>query len=335
MNIPDLIKKPLFQRIAAGLAAVLGIVLIILSLHKMVFLVVNGKTDEISTYALTVKSLLKSQDLHLTEDERITPDPGSMLWGGELIILNIANSVEITADGDVNTLHTAERRPENILLDLGFRLFPKDRIMVNGVAAGNDLLLSLGKSYQIQLLRGTPVTVEFENGSQQFISDADTLSEALEDNGVEIFEADQLSKPLDTPLDGSSISVSLIRAEPLLVHLVDESVTIRTTAETVGAALAQGGIALQGLDYSIPAENEPLPENDEVQIIRVREEILLKQELIQFSNEYQPADDLPLDQLQITTGGEYGIQAQRLRIVYENDREVSRELPGKKIPLFS
>jgi len=326
MNIPDLIKKPLFQRIAAGLAAILGIVLIILSLHKTVFLVVNGKAKEISTYALTVKSLLNSQDLHLTEDERITPDPGSMLWGGELIILNIANSIEITADGDVNTLQTAERRPENILLDLGVSLFPKDRIMVNSVVAGNDLLLSQGKSHQIQLLRGTPVTIEFENGSQQFISDADTLSEALEDNGVEIFEADQLSKPLDTPLDGSSIFVSLIRAEPLLVHLVDESVTIRTTAETVGAALAQGGIALQGLDYSIPAEHEPLPENDEVQIIRVREEILLKQEQIQFSSEYQPADDLPLDQLQIMTGGEYGIQAQRLRIVFENDREVSREL---------
>ena len=257
MNIPELIKKPLFQWIAAGLAAVLGIVLIILSLHKTVYLVVNGKTEEITTYALTVKSLLKSQDLHITEDERITPDPGSMLWGGELIILDIANSIEITADGDVKTFQTAEPRPENILLDLGYRLYPKDRIMVNGVAAGNDFLLSLGKSHQVQLLRGTPVTVEFENGSQQFISDADTLSEALEDNGVEIFEADQLSKPLNTPLDGSPISVSLIRAEPLLVHLEDELITIRTTAKTVGGALAQGGIALQGLDYSIPAENEP------------------------------------------------------------------------------
>jgi len=326
MNIPELIKKPLFQWIAAGLAAVLGIVLIILSLHKTVYLVVNGKTEEITTYALTVKSLLKSQNLQITEEERITPDPGSMLWGGELIILDIANSIEITADGDVKTFQTAEPRPENILLDLGYRLYPKDRIMVNGVAAGNDFLLSLGKSHQVQLLRGTPVNVEFEYGSQQFISDADTLSEALEDNGVEIFEADQLSKPLDTPLDGSPISVSLIRAEPLLVHLEDESITIRTTAKTVGGALAQGGIALQGLDYSIPAENEPLPENDEVQIIRVREEILLKQELIQFSNEYQPADDLPLDQVQIMTGGEFGIQAQRLRIVYENEREVSRDL---------
>ena len=326
MNIPDLIKKPRYQLIAAGLAAVLGITLIVLSLHKKVFLVVNGTAEEISTYALTVKGLLKSQDLVLTESERVTPDPGTMLWGGELIVLNIASSIEITTDGEVYTLQSAERRPANILLDLGVALFPKDRILVDGVASGNDLLLSLGKSHQIQLLRGTSITINFENGSHQFISDADTLAEALENERIEIFEADQLSKPLDTILKGSSIIISLIRAEPLMVHLVDEIITIRTTAETVGAALAQGGIALQGLDYSIPSELEAIPENDQVQIIRVREEILLKQEQIQFSSEYQPADDLPLDQLQIQTGGEYGIQAQRLRIVYENDREVSREL---------
>jgi uncharacterized protein YabE (DUF348 family) len=326
MNIPDLIKKNLFQRIAAGLAAALGILLIILSLQKTVFLVVNGQTEQISTYALTVNSLLKSQNLYLTEDERITPEPRTMLWGGELIILNIANTIDITVDGDVQSIQTAERRPENILLDQGVRLFPKDRILVNGVAAGNDILLSLGKSHQIQLLRGTPITIKFENGIQEFISDADTLAEAFDQQSIEVFEADQLSKPLDTPLDGSSITVTLIRAEPLLVDLGDETVIIRATADTVGAALAQGGIALQGLDYSIPSESEPIPENKEVKIIRVREEILLKQDQIQFSSEYQPADDLALDQLQIMTGGEYGIQAQRLRIVYENGTEVSREL---------
>jgi len=326
MNIPDLIKKPRYQLIAAGLAAVLGIILIILSLHKTVFLVVNGQAEEISTYALTVKGLLKSQNLELTDSERVRPDPGTMIWGGELIILNVASSLEVTTDGEVYTLQSAERRPANILLDLGVALFPKDRILVDGAAAGNDLLLSLGKSHQIQLLRGTPITINFENDSQQFISDADTLAEALKNEGIEVFEADQLSKPLSTALNGSSIILSLVRAEPLMVHLADEIITIRTTAETVGAALVQGGIALQGLDYSIPSELEAIPENDQVQIIRVREEILLNQEQIQFSSEYQPADDLPLDQLQIQTGGEYGIQAQRFRIVYENDREISREL---------
>ena len=250
-----------------------------------------------------------------------------MLWGGELIILNLSSSIEISADGDVETIQTAERRPENILLGLGYTLFPKDRILLDGAITRFNSLISLGKPHQIELLRGTPITIEFENGSHQFITDADTLSEALEKEGIEIFEADQDIKTakLGPGRFPHQLSHS-IRAKPLLVHLANESVTIRATAETVGAALAQGGIALQGLDYSIPAEMEPIPENNEVQIIRVREEILLKQDQIQFTSEYQPADDLALDQVQILTGGEYGLQAQRLRIVYENGKEVSRNL---------
>ena len=326
MKIPDLFKKPLFQIITAGVAVVLGIRLIVLSLHKTVFLVINGTVEEIITFAPTVNILLKSQDLDLTGEERIMPDPGTFLWGGERIILVLAASVEISADGDQENTLTAEKRPENILHTFGYALFPKDRILVDGVIAREGMLLSPGKPHKIELLRGTQVTVEFENGSQQFFSDADSLSEALEKEGIEIFEADQLSKPLSTVLNGSPINITLVRAKPLRVHLVENSVMIRTTAETVGAALAQGGIALQGLDYSIPPETEPIPENDEVQIIRVREEILLKQDQIQFTSEYQPADDLDLDQLQIITGGEYGLQAQRLRIIYENEREISRDL---------
>jgi 3D (Asp-Asp-Asp) domain-containing protein len=122
------------------------------------------------------------------------------------------------------------------------------------------------------------------------------------------------------------LTVELIRAKPLTVHLADESVTIRTTAGTVGVALAGAGLALQGLDYSKPSENEPLPENDQIQVIRVEEEILLKQEQIPFSSEYQAANDLELDQLQILSGGEFGLSAQRLRITYENGTEISREL---------
>ncbi|MFN2281583.1 MAG: G5 domain-containing protein, partial [Anaerolineales bacterium] len=55
-----------------------------------------------------------------------------------------------------------------------------------------------------------------------------------------------------------------------------------------------------------------------------REEVLLNQDKIQFTSEYQPADDLELDQLSILSGGEYGLSAQRVRVTYENGEEVSR-----------
>jgi len=326
MILIDQIKKPLIQRIIAGLTGILGVCLIILSLNKTVYLVVNGDLQEYETYALTVKGFLNSQDLLPDENDRLMPDPGSLLWGNETIFLNYSRQIMIEVDGKIIELKTAENNPHNILLEAGLLLYPKDRLIIDGAPAPNTTALPLGKDHQMQLFRATLINLQMETGALQFITGGETLAEALAGEGIEFFEADQFSYPLETFLDGSPLTVELIRAKPLMVHLADKTITIRTTADTVGGALAGAGLALQGLDYSKPPENEPLPENNQIQVIRVEEEILLKQEQIQFSAEYQAAPDLELDQLQILSGGEYGLSAQRLRITYENGSEISRDL---------
>ena len=326
MKFIDQIKKPLIQRIIAGLTGILGACLIFLSLDKTVFLVINGDLQEYETYALTVRDFLKSQDLLPDENDRLMPDLGSVLWGNQTIFLNLSRQIQIEADGEVFELKTAENNPRNILLEVGLLLYPKDRLIVNGIRATDTTTLSPAKDHKLQLYRATLIDLQMESATLQFITDRSTLAEALEQEEIEIFEADQLSYPLETFLDGTPLTVELIRAKPVMVHLADRSITIRTTAKTVGGALAGAGLALQGLDYSKPSENEPLPENDQIQIIRVEEEILLKQEQVPFTSEYQAANDLELDQLQILSGGEYGISAQRLRITYENGSEISREL---------
>lgn len=326
MKIRDLIRNPVLQKFGAGLLTALGIILLVLSLHKDIILVINGQSQQISTFALTVRGVLKEQDLVISDNARLSPPPGHILLGQEPIYLSTARQVVIQADGNVFTLNTAERHPENVLLQAGFVLFPHDRLLIDGKLYQGARQLSPDKDHTLEVLRGTPITLIEDSRIEQFISDGNTIAEALEKQGVELFPADQLSRPPDTPLNGTPITVELVRAEPLQVRLADRSITIHTTADTVGAALAQGGIALQGLDYSIPAEGEPLPENKQIQIIRVREEVLLNQEKIEFTSEYQPADDLELDQFSILHGGEYGISAQRIRIIYENNQEVSREV---------
>jgi len=326
MKLPDFLKKPTFLKIAAGLAAVLGLFLIILSLNKTVYLNLNGDLEEYKTRALTVGSFLESQDLLFGEADQLDPDPGKILWGSETIYLMIASRVQIEIDDENIEVETAEKNPWNVILDAGYELYPKDRMILDGLAAGPNSQLSPGKDHHIQVFRATLINLHLEEGDLQFLTDGATLAAALEEEGIEIFEGDSVSYPLETILDGSPLSVALVRATPIEVHLGDKTITIHSTADTIGSALAGAGLALQGLDYSNPAENEPIPENNQIQLIRVREEILLNQEQIPFTSEYQAANDLELDQLQILSGGEYGITAQRLRVRYENGEEISREL---------
>ena len=326
MNILKLARNPKLQKVSAAVIAVLGIVLIAFSAHKNIFLVINGELQEHTTFALTVDGFLEEQGILLQESDRVSPSPGTMLWGEETIILTISKGIQIYADGQTILLDTAERRPENIILEAGLLLFPQDRILVDGLPVDENSTMSPAQSHSIQVLRGTAIELQTEDGTFNFTTDTDILADALWKENIEIFEADHLSVPLNTALDGTPLRVKLIRSKPLLVQLPEQTVTIRTTANSVGAALAQSGLSLQGLDYSIPAEGESLPDNRQIEVVRVKEEVLLNQEQIQFSTKYLPANDQDLDQLQIVSGGEFGIKAQRMRIIYENGSEVSQEI---------
>lgn len=326
MKIRSLFHNPVFHKISAAIVSAVGIILLVVGLQKEVTLIVNGETQQVTTYALTVKSLLKSQDYSLSEEDHLQPSPGTWLWGDETIYYDVSSTITIQADGEIITLKTAEIHPKNVLLEAGFTVYPKDRILVDGEKIAEDDLLSAGRDHEIQILRGTPITIETDTGQISFTSDADNLAEALEKQNISFHQADIFSLSLETPLNGSPIIIRWIQAEPLQVQLAEQSITIHTTASTIGTALAGAGLALQGMDFSIPSEDQPLPENRTVQVVRVREEILLNQEKIQFSTTYQPDDSKELDQFSILSGGEFGINAQRVRVTYEDDLEISRYL---------
>ncbi|MBC8330578.1 MAG: G5 domain-containing protein, partial [Anaerolineae bacterium] len=76
-------------------------------------------------------------------------------------------------------------------------------------------------------------------------------------------------------------------------------------------------LALQGLDFSLPPESAPLPEDGIIKIVRVREEVLLEQAPLPFGATQQALPDVEIDTIQIVSAGEYGLTAQRVRVIYE------------------
>jgi 3D (Asp-Asp-Asp) domain-containing protein len=88
--------------------------------------------------------------------------------------------------------------------------------------------------------------------------------------------------------------------------------------------LAEAGIPLLGFDRSLPSENEALPPDGQIKVVRVSESVLLAQKPIPFEVELVAAADVPLDQTQILSPGENGLAVERIRISYEDGEEVSR-----------
>jgi len=100
----------------------------------------------------------------------------------------------------------------------------------------------------------------------------------------------------------------------------------------VGQALAENGLSLQGLDYSLPADNQQLKDSNRViRVVRVQEELILQQTSIPFQTVTVADASLDLDQSQVIQAGQSGLQVSRIRIRYENGEEVLRQTDSQWI----
>ena len=61
---------------------------------------------------------------------------------------------------------------------------------------------------------------------------------ALWEAGIQLRSADQLSPPLETPLQGGEISASLQRSQEIVIQSQENTVHTRVLASTVGEAFA-------------------------------------------------------------------------------------------------
>jgi 3D (Asp-Asp-Asp) domain-containing protein len=157
-----------------------------------------------------------------------------------------------------------------------------------------------------------------------FYSASPTLGLALWDAGIHLLQGDHLSLPLNTPLL-TPVVLTLRRALPITIQTGAVQVTALSAAPAVGEALAESGLSLQGSDYSQPAEDQPIPPDGLIRIVRVREEVLLQQTTIPFENEYVSDPQTPLDQTSVVQAGQAGLLVSRVRVRYEDGTETGRQ----------
>ena len=230
-------------------------------------------------------------------------------------------TVTIIDSENIITLQTNERVPSALLHQAGITLNSKDRILLNGIPTALNEPIT---TYQVtlQIRRAIPITINAPDGKKQIQSSAFTIGEALGEASIWLRAGNKLSSMFSSPISNSPIFIPPSRE--LIINSNGNTTSILSSAQTVSEALAEAGIPLIGLDYSLPAENEPLPADGQIRVVRVIESIQLAQKPIPFESELQASADVPLDQTQILQPGEPGLTVQRIRIRYEDGEEVSR-----------
>jgi uncharacterized protein YabE (DUF348 family) len=234
-----------------------------------------------------------------------------------------ASSPITIIDGDqTRTLNMNERIPVSLLAEARITLMPSDLLLVNGQPFQLEQTLP-PQTHSIQIRRAVSITLVTPEGEQELATAANTVGEALQEAGIQLYIADFVDPPADTTISAGMI-VNYHSSQELTVSTSAGSRVIRSSAGTVGAALARAGIPLVGLDYSLPAESEVLPADGQVRVVRVSEAVQLIQKSIPFETETISSPDVELGTQEISQPGEEGLAVARTRIRYEDGQEISR-----------
>ncbi len=153
---------------------------------------------------------------------------------------------------------------------------------------------------------------------------APSLGEALWEAGVTLHEGDRATPALWLSPAGTR-RLTLKRATQLRVQDGPHTLLWASAAPTVGQALAEANLAPQGLETTTPGDTMPLaPKAPRLVLHRIWEKVMLRQLPVAFTSKTEARADLPLDTVKVVQQGQYGLQVQRVRVRYEDGKEIGR-----------
>ena len=285
----------------------------------------GGEMRVVDTYAETVGELLAQMDASPQDGDQLSASVSATLAPNMVIEVQRARRVTLSIDGETRTLQTTLTNPAAILTAEGVRLQSNDRVLLDGTQATHDALANWAVPVnQIRIQRAMSVTIQEADTQVTTRTAGETVGDALHAAGTQLYLADSVSPPLDAPLT-NNMTITIDRSQPATVVVDGEQLETRTRGETVGELLAEAGVALTGLDYTIPNESAPVRPGMTVRVMRVTEEVISETTTIPHSSQNNADPTLELDQIRLVQSGQDGIQRTDVRVRYENGVEVSRE----------
>jgi uncharacterized protein YabE (DUF348 family) len=314
-NFPPLIPHGLIA--LAGLALLGGMAAGYQAGLTPVTLVVDGEARQVRTHQETVGLLLLDAGLELYPEDIVEPAFEEALEPGMTIRLLRARPIQMVADGRTWQMRTHAVTTDQMLSEAGISLGPDDRVDVSSRAASDE------GGLRVQVKRAVPVVVHEDGRALTLHTTAATVGGALREAGFQLYLADRVAPGLAQPLS-AGMHVFVERSMPVTVQVDGRTLRTRTHRDRVGQVLADLGIVLSGQDYTRPSADETVLGDTTIEVVRVSERFLIRQEPIPFAVVWQADPDLELDQQRLIQDGAPGVLERRLRVRYENGVEVSR-----------
>lgn len=223
-----LLRRPLTFAAAGLVVALSAGGAVAAAAHKTVEIDVNGETQSVSTFAGSVDGALRQAGVEVEGRDEVTPGLDTAIGDGDEIVVREAHSLEVSIDGQTQTVWTTALTASEALADLA--------------ASGRDASLVASRSsggartaLELPLVDAGPLTVVADGASKTLEVDGPTqVGDVLEQAGISLGSLDRvvLSVKDGTP----TVTVSrVVRGER-----VEHEAIAHPTREKADPSLYQG-----------------------------------------------------------------------------------------------
>jgi uncharacterized protein YabE (DUF348 family) len=310
---------------------------------------VDGQRHELRTHAATVGEALRRTGLDLYPEDQVTPSLEAPLQPGVVIKVQCARLVNLHADGETHQLRTQAATVGQVLAEAGLQIGPADEIRLDGWLVEPEASLWGGEPATkkmpssrgggdgmagndadddppvVAVRRAASLTLDDDGRTTVLHTTSETIGQVLQEHGVYLFLGDEVEPGLqDRVVPGETVTIR--RSIPVQIEADGRVIRTRTLAETVAGALGQEAVALVGKDRVEPALSTPVHSEMNIEIVRVREDLVVEFEPIPFETEWVPDPEVEIDNIRLAREGQIGLTKRRYRVVYENDQEIERFL---------
>ncbi|MEA4812561.1 MAG: ubiquitin-like domain-containing protein [Anaerolineaceae bacterium] len=177
---------------------------------------------------------------------------------------------------------------------------------------------------------GKKITLQIGDQAWELYSQADTLAEFLKQAGVQLHPKDKTSLALSSPVS-DGLKLRIFKARQIWVESPAANLSGLSAAQSVGKALQDLGMSLQGLDYAEPAEEESVPADGKIKVHKVSEQIALIKEETPAGFRYQEDPETELDTQKTLTPAipGYVVTRSRARVIDGEVQNAEPEGPWK------
>lgn len=188
------------------------------------------------------------------------------------------------------------------------------------------LVLTLG----VYLNRGREVALEVDGNKTNTVTYSKTVEEFLQEEDVDFRKGAVVNLPLDTEIE-DNLNIIIINPKTYILKDKYGVNEVNSIHETVGEVLTDLDIKLDHLNYTKPAIGERLEEGATIELITVKEEVVVEESKIEFEKIEEKTTTLYKGQSKLKQKGVEGLKETHTQNRYEDDILVKSEIVKEEI----